>query len=150
MGLRKKKRQAQKSNLGYCWEPFYILAYCGLVVEIQPLNCYLFICLLPFRRQPSNGLRARHQTKTDSNYRSFSLCFFFPTALVDPFRCAFFSHRFGRVIVFEEIDKRPLRTCEKLEWGGRWEVGKGQVPYYDFQLIALSWHKRFRPLFPSE
>ena len=22
-----------------CWETFYICAYCGLVVEIQPLNC---------------------------------------------------------------------------------------------------------------
>ena len=24
---------------GCCWETFYIFAYCGLVVEIKPLNC---------------------------------------------------------------------------------------------------------------
>ena len=42
--------------VGNQWESFYIFAYCGLVVEIQPLNCYYyyyyyFICLLPFQRQ---------------------------------------------------------------------------------------------------
>ena len=24
---------------GCCWDTFYIFAYCGLVVELQPLNC---------------------------------------------------------------------------------------------------------------
>ena len=24
---------------GCCWETFYMFAYCGLVAEIQPLNC---------------------------------------------------------------------------------------------------------------
>ena len=40
---------------GCCWETFYIFAYCGLVVEIQPLNCYVLniFLLLPFQRQPS-------------------------------------------------------------------------------------------------
>ena len=28
---------------GCCWETFYILAYCGLVVGIQPLHCCFFV-----------------------------------------------------------------------------------------------------------
>ena len=41
----------QKTLLGpskSCWETFYIFASCGLVVEIQPLNCENI-----FQRQPS-------------------------------------------------------------------------------------------------
>ena len=29
-------------NHGCCWQTFHIFAHCGLEVEIQPLNCYLF------------------------------------------------------------------------------------------------------------
>ena len=28
-----------KGHHGCCWETFCIFAHCGLVVEIQPLNC---------------------------------------------------------------------------------------------------------------
>ena len=31
---------------GCCWETFCIFGYCGLVVELQPLNCHLFFAFL--------------------------------------------------------------------------------------------------------
>ena len=50
---------------GCCWETFYIVAYCGLVVEIPTLLLKSKL-LLPFQRQPSHvrtlPLRARQKS----------------------------------------------------------------------------------------
>ena len=45
------KREIERQKHGWCWETFFIFAYCGLVVEI-PSELLKFKLLLPFQRQP--------------------------------------------------------------------------------------------------
>ena len=67
----KSRRQGpEKSSRHVCaWDTFHIFAYCGLVVEMQPLSCYVFnLC------SPSNINQVEPESKTRS-----------PSALLPPF-----------------------------------------------------------------
>ena len=48
---------------GCCWEIFCIFASCGLVVEIQPLNCNIIFFGLPCQRQPRTRLAMRRRKR---------------------------------------------------------------------------------------